>query len=634
MSRHPHIRLLVLALVALAIALPSSASAAPLVVQNVDTSDYPEMSAQVALPPGFAIGPAPAFAVQENGQDVENVQVAGEQGKKSPGRVVLVLDASGSMKGKPLADAKIAAKGFVESLGSDSSVAIVTFSDKPKTISGFTSDREQLVAAIESVEARGGTALYDALVSASSLFMLGGEGRSSIVVLSDGGDTESDASFEKAVAEVKQANTPVYAIALKSKDYNQQALRLLASGTGGRLVPVNSSEKLGGLFAGIAREIKSARTLSWTSDRPRTKDVEVAVVAKRGSEQVEGAFAYSNPDFENVAATGIVMPKVAENAVMLFGVVGLGFIAVTMMMVALLLILVRDKGALDQLHYYDQLHAEAGSSGIGGASDQVRVRVVEAVGVVADKRGMTALVTQKLEAAGMPLRPAEYITAHLLAVIALGVLVQVVSDRLFLSLLTVLLATIVPMLLVENAATKRRMKFEQQLPDVLTMISGSLRGGWGMQQAIALAGKEAPDPAAQELRRVETETRLGIPLERALQSMADRMLSDDFQATVTAIAVQREVGGNLAEVLDIVSKTIRERESMRRQIRALTAEGRLSAWILILLPFFVFVLFMVTNPGYLQPLFTTPMGLAMVATGVVLLVVGSFWMYRVTKIEV
>jgi tight adherence protein B len=181
---------------------------------------------------------------------------------------------------------------------------------------------------------------------------------------------------------------------------------------------------------------------------------------------------------------------------------------------------------------------------------------------------------------------------------------------------------------------RRRAAFEEQLPDVLSLVAGSLRAGWGVQQAISLVVEEVPDPSAAEFRRVEAETRFGLPFEDALIRMADRVNSDDFRWTVAAIAIQREVGGNLAEVLDIVTSTIRQRGELRRHVHALTAEGRFSAIVLVLLPFLTMAGLVVIAPRYVALLFSSNLSIGILLLGAVLLLVGVVWILRLTKVEI
>ncbi|TLM78317.1 MAG: VWA domain-containing protein [Actinobacteria bacterium] len=622
-----------------AFAAASAPAPAALVVQDVDTSAYPVVRLHVSLPAELhAASGTPAFTLAENGSAVRDVDVEARttKGEAEPAWVVLVIDTSGSMEGRPMADAKAAAAKLFDGLGADARVAVVAIGDEPRVLTGYTADRAALGSAIDGVYARGETALYDSLMRAAALAPVAasGEPRRSIVLLSDGGDTVSNASFDAAMKALQASGAGLYAVAIESDEYDPQALRLLAAGTGGRLLGVKDTATLSGLFEGIATEIAGGWTLTYTSARPGTKDLEVDITAESGGAAAAAAFAFPNPLFAGeVAGAEPVLPEVGEDPWRLLAVTALAFLSAAALGVGLLLIFVREPNTLAQLKYYDQLHADAGGDA-GGMADQVRAKVVGAVGEVAGKRGMLEFVAERLEAAGLPLRPAEYITVHLLAVVGLGMVTELLAGSFALAILVVLVVTALPMVLLANAAERRRMRFEAQLPDVLSMMASSLRGGWGIGQAIGLVVQEAPAPSRDEFRRVDAESRLGMPLERSLQSMADRMRSTDFQAVVTAIAVQREVGGNLAEVLDVVSNTIREREGLRRQISALTADGRISAYILVGLPFVILAILLLVSPDYLEPLYTTLFGSAMLVLGVVLLFVGAVWMWRVTRIEV
>lgn len=603
-----------------------------LAVQDIDTSKYPDVRVSVTVPPSMGAG-APSFSVAENGTPIDAVRVEGSADGAAAPQVLLLMDTSGSMAGQPLDDAKEAAKGFVRAMDDEAAIGILSFADRPEIVTLFTDDEARLDAAIDSLSAGGETSLYDALVQAAAMMPLKLGTRPSIVVLSDGGDSLSNASFEKTIGALREGGIPIYAVALKSDDYNPRALELLTKQTGGRLVPASKSSEFGSLFESLAAEISNVWTLSYTSARPRTADVDIDIVATSGERRAEVSAAYRNPALAQLGASReLTLPEIRENPMALLGAVLLAFFAVVLLVIGGLLIVLRDKPNLAQLSYYDQVH-EGADQPLWG-EDDVRSRVVDAVGYVAGKRGLTQLVSARLDAAGLPLRPAEYMTGHLLFVVVCGAVVALLTGRTLLAIGVVLLATVIPVIIVGIVASRRLERFQEQLPDVLNMISGSLRAGWGIQQAIGLCVQEAPKPSSTELKRVDTETRLGMPLEVALDSMANRMSSDDFRAVVTAVAVQREIGGNLAEVLDIVSRTIREREAVRRQIKSLTAEGRLSAYILVALPFVVFSIMLIINPSYLVPMLQTPVGIVILLFGLVLLAVGSVWVFAVTRIEV
>ena len=161
------------------------------------------------------------------------------------------------------------------------------------------------------------------------------------------------------------------------------------------------------------------------------------------------------------------------------------------------------------------------------------------------------------------------------------------------------------------ALGRRAEKLREQLPDVLTIMASSLRAGHSFLQALDTTAKEIAQPAATEFQRVVAEIRLGRSAEDALGALAERVGSADFKWAVLAVNIQREVGGNLAEILDNVADTLRERATMRRQIRVLTSEGRLSAWVLALMPFAIALYMFAVNQDYIMLLFTTKVGLMM-----------------------
>jgi len=183
-------------------------------------------------------------------------------------------------------------------------------------------------------------------------------------------------------------------------------------------------------------------------------------------------------------------------------------------------------------------------------------------------------------------------------------------------------------------AQARAEKFAQALPPALQLVIGSLRSGFSLVQAIEAMVREVGDPIATEFNRMLAETRLGMELELALERLAQRTHNRDLAWAVMAIKVQREVGGNLAEVLETTVTTIREREMLRGHVRSLSAEGRLSAWILIALPILVATFMFATRRDYISVLFTDPRGILMLLVGAVLMCVGALWLARVVRVEI
>ena len=240
----------------------------------------------------------------------------------------------------------------------------------------------------------------------------------------------------------------------------------------------------------------------------------------------------------------------------------------------------------------------------------------------------------RLEAAGLNMRVAEFVLVSLGSAFIPPLLGLILTQNLLLAVLTVLLGTVGPFLYLAVMASRRQAKFDEQLPGTLQLVAGALQAGHSLQQAMDTVVHEASDPIAGEFQRVLTEARLGRPLEEAFEAMAKRTRSVDFEWTVMAIRLQRQVGGNLAEVLSTVSQTIRDRYTLKRQVRALSAEGRLSSLILSVLPVLLFVALLAFNPVFLRPLFTTTVGIMMMAGAAVLMVLGIFWLKKITEIKV
>jgi tight adherence protein B len=247
-------------------------------------------------------------------------------------------------------------------------------------------------------------------------------------------------------------------------------------------------------------------------------------------------------------------------------------------------------------------------------------------------RRRSGALAEKLDLAGMSMRPQDFGFLIAVASIVTMALTLVLGGG-FLALPVAALAPLGAVVYLNIRAGGRRKAFADQLDGTLQLMSSSLRAGHSMMQALASVAKESEEPSATELSRVVNETRVGRPVVAALEEAADRMDSDDFRWAVQAIAINREVGGSLAEVLDGVSGTIRERGQIRRHVAALSAEGRLSAVILILLPFLVGGFLLLTNPSYLAPFVENPIGIVLIVVGVIMLAIGGIWLKKTVEIK-
>jgi tight adherence protein B len=268
------------------------------------------------------------------------------------------------------------------------------------------------------------------------------------------------------------------------------------------------------------------------------------------------------------------------------------------------------------------------ASALAGASAAAGTAVERALA----RRGRVASGTAALERAGVTMALPDVVLLVGTATVVLGALGFLLGGV----LLALLLAALAPLgtkVLLGFRRGRRQAAFADQLDDSLQLMASSLRAGHSLLRAVDAVSTEAASPTAEEFARIVNETRVGRDLGDALDEVAERMASDDFRWVAQAIGIHREVGGNLAEVLDTVGHTIRERNAIRRQVKALSAEGKLSAVVLMSLPFGIVGFLSVTNPAYLAAFTESLIGWCMTAAVVVLLVIGGLWLKKTVAIR-
>ena len=261
-------------------------------------------------------------------------------------------------------------------------------------------------------------------------------------------------------------------------------------------------------------------------------------------------------------------------------------------------------------------------------------RFVSGAEDIARDRGFINQIETALDQANMPLRPGEAIAGIIGLAAVAGLLVMVFQQSPVWGGITAAVVLAISVVMIQGIASRHKAKFENQLPDTLNLLSTSLRSGYSLLQAVEAVAAEAPEPTAREFGRAMNETRLGRSPVAALKQVADRMESLDFDWAVLAISIQREVGGNLAEVLQTAADTMLQRNRLRREMKALTAEGRVSAYVLGALPMGLFAFLFMTRRDYLQPMLDSTTGLIALAGAGFMLGLGIFWLSKIVKVDV
>jgi len=283
-----------------------------------------------------------------------------------------------------------------------------------------------------------------------------------------------------------------------------------------------------------------------------------------------------------------------------------------------------------------RLHPAEPPPSSGTPGDVVTVpalrRLAAALAGLAERRGVRDNLQRRLVRAGLPMGVGELLVICLLAGAVLlllgGILAGVVGV-----IVALAIAILAPLAVLQAMADRRSRRFDRQLPDVLKLLAASLRAGFSLLQGLDSILSQVGDPIASELRQAFAATRVGAPVEDALEAAAQRVGSRDFTWAALAIRIQREVGGNLAEILDTVASTMVQRERLRREVRTLTAEGRISAFILSALPVAIGFMVYIVNRAYIKVLFNTLGGELALIGAVALEVLGIWWLYRTVQID-
>lgn len=619
----------VLALVAMSVlgffapasgAVGAEDSGGVLTVVSTDVTSYPDIRMVVAAPASLGVEALTNanFQVTEAGQP-QLISVEALPSERL--ELALVIDTSASMRGAPLAAAKAAARSFVSNLPSSVPVSVIAFGGSPRLVSARSTNRVVQVSVISALTASGETALYDALATALTQLPVDPGARRAIVILGDGADSSSERTLDATVAALAVSGVPVFAVELVTAESNPMALNRITSASGGRAVSVSDPQALAGAFDAVGGQLAHQYTLSYRSQGRGGTDIEVALLA--GTSSAATRVRLDLPGAASTAVTsGPPAKRTSPSSSAVGGwtlVLGAAFCGVAMLGLAY--------GALGgSTPRARGLAARRRRIGLAGATDRA-----EAVGdTVLRRGGGAAAVSKSLESAGIDIRAGEL----LLGVTGAALSLLVLGWALVSPLIGLMLALAVPAvarLALDVLARRRRSRFSNQLAETLQILAGSLRAGHGLAQGIDTVAREAESPTAEEFRRLTIETRLDRDLIEALSALADRVGSEDFKWVVQAIEIQREVGGDLAEVLDSVAGTMRDRTRIRRQVSALSAEGRMSAWVLMVLPFGLAAVMRVTNPDYLTPLFRSGTGQGLIVVGAALLVVGGLWLRRIVK---
>lgn len=639
---------LVTGLAALAGSVPTAAAQSPTPAKS------PVVSSVVPTPTGLQVrlripGLAPGttldtsrLTVTLDGRPVVAGVAAQRTSAAGPLRtrsVALVVDTSGSMAGERLSQARKAVEAYLAAVPADVRVGLVTFSAVPTAVAVPSIDRAPVRRAVAGMRAAGDTSLYDAVLLAARLVAGADERR--VLVLSDGEDSASTAGLDAALNAVTSGKTGLDAVVLGQAPTAVAALTRLTRAGGGKMLQPGSGGSATSAFATAARLFDTELTLAVSVDADAfggPTNLTVSLPTSTGAvlsaehqvllpTRTPPAAAQTSPGQESRTAL------LAGLALLFVGLAGTATAALQR----------NDSPAADRR----RVRGLIGSYGNGTQLPASAVLtngprmgggpLVRGALSLADRlTGREALgrqTTSRLERAGLRFTAAEWLVVRLTITLVAATATVLLSGSLVIGALTVAAAVLGTATWLNGKAGRRQSEFVAHMPDSLQLVASGMASGYSLAQSLDSVVREGQEPVAGEFGRALAETRLGVSLEDALDDVAERMESEDFRWVVMAIRVQREVGGNLSEVLQTVCHTMRDRASLRRQVRALSAEGRLSAIVLILMPVLVAVYMSLASPDFFAPMLETGVGRGLLATCALLLTFGALWMKKLVKVE-
>ncbi len=594
-------------------------------VSGLETGGYPQIKVNVVTSKRTSTAPL----LLENGSRVTLTSAQNLGRAKS---VVLAVDRSQSMKGKPLADAAAAARSFILAKPAGDRIAISTFATTPQMVTGFSTSTIDADIALRTipVDKVQGTTLYDALVLSAQKLAAEHLPARVIIVVTDGNETRSRASLQDAISAAQQAGAAVYVVAIESAKFTPGPLKELATKTGGNYYGAASSQALTGVYRSIAAELG------------RTWRLEYATAGRPGEMLKLSAHAQGSSTFARVELPGGSSPEGSAPSRFVpdifYTPIGTQLIALMAGLIVLLgatLAMTTVKGA--RLRRRLAPHIATTVDVRKAKVERERLAIASGLfrateGAFSHWRFWTRL-ERLVERSDLALRTVE--VAYLMVGFALvgGLIATILGLGTMFLVGAFALGGSLPLGFVWFKASRRLKAFEDQLPDVLITLAAALKAGHSFKAGLQTIVDEGNVPASKEFHRVLTEARLGRPLNDALTDMSVRLGSKNFDFVITAVGIQQQVGGSLAGLIDMVADTVRQRQQFIRKIKGLTAMGRAGAYVLVGLPFFIGAIITLMNPEYMDPLYNTSTGHKLIYVGLGSMAFGSAVLKKIVSFK-
>jgi tight adherence protein B len=605
-------------------------AAGQLRLSETASSTFPEKVYVLSLPEQRRLT-AQNVTVRENGDSVHDLQVRLPGAAGSRVGVVLLVDASRSMEGDPIQKAMAAARTFATRLPATTEMAVVFFSNKTPVALPLTNDPGEIASTLDTTPPLFyGTRLNDAIETAGTLLADSGLDVGSIVVLSDGADVGSRADGQQAMAAAANARARVFTVGLRSPQFDPDALRAYATASGGSYAEAQTTSDLAPIFRRLGERISNEYLVGYESFRGGGENVYVSV-------EVDGVPGVATTSY---TAPGIATTTFANDETWIDRLVQSPWFA---LLVGAIIVALVGFGVYTLVRLLDRRLERRMARFV--SMDEMALRRQEEVqdeleaeekrkegGFSLERFRWYKQLESDVEIGRIRFSAGSIVMFMVLGALAAAVLAVALTGMAWTAIVGVL-PPIVIHSLVTRRVTKTRQDFAEQLPETLDVVSSALRAGHGLTGALAVAVDGAPEPSYTELGRALADERLGVPLDQALRITARRMESTDMTQVSLVAQLQREAGTNVAEVLDQCSTNIRHQMELRRLVRTLTAQGRMSRWIVSLLPLGLFLAIFSLNREYLAPLWETTGGIVAMVIAATMVLLGSFVIKRIVEFD-
>jgi tight adherence protein B len=609
------------------IANAAAQAAEPMQLTKAGEARFPARSFVLTLPAQRSLA-ARDVRLTENGGAVEDFTVTpGDAAGAKTFGVVLAIDASDSMQGEAIDDAMVAARAFAARRPPNQALGVVFFSRSPRLALAPTTDAAKIDAALTSAPPlTAGTRIYDATHAALDVLHDAGITSGAVVLLSDGADGNSAITPEKLGTDAHHAGTRVFGIGLRSGGYDATALEQLAALGGGTYAEANDSKDLAGIFDALGRRLGNQYLVEYRSLAPL--GARVAVRAEVTGVPGSAVAVYQAPTFTASARTardkehGLLDSRYAPLVLSLLISGVIGFVVFVLLRPGRRSVRSRIAGFVG-----DPDREES------SARKRRPPTITESASRSLGRSPWWAAFCEQVELARLAMSPGRIAAWTIATTVALAYLFAVPAGQPALAFACVGIPIAV-WAVIRSRVTRERRAFGDQLPENLQVLASAMRAGHSFLGALAVMAEEAGEPSRREFKRVLNDEQLGVPVQTALATVAARMRNVDVEYVGLVAQLQTETGGNTAEVLDRVTETLRERNSLLRLVRVLTAQGRLGGWIVSLMPVALVFILNVLNPDYLDPLLQSGIGRVLLVLGACFIVAGILSIRRIVDIKV